>query len=410
MSISTTVSHCRVCGEKLPEPFFDLGVQPLANGLIDDADEAEIAVPLELTRCGHCELVQLTETVNPEILFRDYVWVSGTASTTREYAEQFCDNVLQRAGEREDLFVVEVASNDGTFLQPFRQRGCRVQGVDPARNIAQIAIENEIPTYSEFFGVEAAKHVESTRGKADIVMARNVIPHVADVNDVIAGMKVLMQSSSVGVIEFHDSSLIQDELHYDSVYHEHLFYFTLTTLNNLLERHGLFSFDLTYSPISGGSVVVYFSLNAKPQSETYLSHMQTEADSGINSQANWHQFADQCAVHKTTLNNRISALLDNSKTVVAYGASARSSTLLNYCGINESQLVCVADQNPLKQGKFTPGSHIQICSPEEMVQYKPDAILLLAWNFADEITTFLRDELAFLGPVILPLPNEVSER
>lgn len=408
VSISTTITSCRVCNTALPPPFLDLGCQPLANNLLKSVDQDEPRVPLQLSHCPSCGLVQLTETVEPEVLFRDYVWVSGTASTTRQYAEQFCEAVLSRMSGKDVISITEVASNDGTFLKPFAKRGHKVQGVDPARNIAEMAEAAGIPTYAEFFGRAAAQHVLEQNGPSDVVIARNVIPHVADVNDVIAGMATLLNEAGTGIIEFHDAGIIQRELHYDSVYHEHLFYFTLTTLGNLLSRHGLAMFDMTRSPISGGSIVVYFSHTQRPQSEALMSHLASEVSAEVNSAYQWQCFANACEAHKTALYNKVAEYAQQGIRVVGYGASARSSTMLNYCQLDHELISDVADQNTMKQGLLTPGSHIPIAAPAEVLQGNPGVVLLLAWNFAEEITAILRKDFGFSGPIILPLPNEVS--
>jgi hypothetical protein len=407
VNISTTAQQCRVCQSRLPEAFFDLGVQPLANNLRKSTDTEEPKVPLQLCRCDDCGLVQLTETVKPEILFRDYVWVSGTASTTRDYAEKFCHSVLARIESKATLQVSEVASNDGTFLKPFAALGHKVQGIDPARNIAALAEQAGIPTYAEFFGTAAATHLLAQQGPSDIVIARNVIPHVADVNDVIAGMALLLKSSGVGIIEFHDAGIIQRELHYDSVYHEHLYYFTLTTLSNLLQRHQLFLFDLTISPISGGSLVVYFSKTGRPLSIALEQHLAAETASDVNSAQRWQQFAEDCAAHKTSLRNALDQCRADGLHVVGYGASARSSTLLNYCQIDVRDVPLIADQNALKHDLLTPGTHIPIKDPEQVMASSPDVVLLLAWNFSSEITQILRQSHQFRGQIIQPLPNSV---
>lgn len=407
MQISQRVKCCRVCNAVLPEPFLDLGHQPLANNLQSSSGAEEVRVDLQLVRCEACELVQLTHTVAPEVLFRDYVWVSGTASTTRTYAEQFYQQANERMQGRTNLKVTEVASNDGTFLKPFAKAGHRVQGVDPARNIAQMAVDAGIPTLAEFFNLTTAQQVFEQNGHSDLVIARNVIPHVAEINSVIEGIHFLLGAEGTGIIEFHDASVIQQELHYDSVYHEHLFYFTLTTLRNLLERHQLHIYDCNRSPISGGSLVVYFSKSVKAPTKNLLHELALEASSRVNSREQWQVFAERCAVHREQLRDLLTKYQQKGAKIVGYGASARSSTLLNYCNLDQQLVSCIADQNPLKHLLWTPGSQILIQAPEQVFNNNPDVVLLLAWNFAEEILQLLRDQWRFSGDVILPLPNEV---
>lgn len=407
MQISQRVHCCRVCNATLPEPFLDLGHQPLANNLQVNPGLEEIKVDLQLVRCSKCELVQLTETVAPEALFRDYVWVSGTASTTRAYSEQFYRQAIERIRGKSFLQVTEIASNDGTFLKPFASAGHQVQGVDPARNIAKMAEDAGIPTLAEFFNLVTAQQVVAQNGHSDLVIARNVIPHVAEINSVIEGIHFLLKDDGTGIIEFHDASVIQRELHYDSVYHEHLFYFTLTTLKNLLERHHLYIYDCNRSPISGGSLVVYFSKSINPLTENLQAEYARETSSEVNSVVQWQTFAERCALHREQLLALLAKYQQQGEKIVGYGASARSSTLLNYCNIDQSVVACIADQNPLKHLLWTPGSQILIQAPELVLQKKPRVILLLAWNFSGEILHLLRESWQFSGDVILPLPNEV---
>ena len=408
LSISNKVDKCRVCNAELPSAFFDLGVQPLANNLLSDIQDDEPLVPLSLVHCPCCELVQLTHTVAPDVLFRDYVWVSGTAKTTRDYADVFCDAVMSRLPAGNDVIINEVASNDGTFLRPFANRGMMVLGIDPARNIAEIAQNSGIPTYSEFFGTDAASYVVNKQGNADVVIARNVIPHVADVNDVIAGIHILLKENGLGVIEFHDASVIQQELHYDSIYHEHLFYFTITTIIRLLAQHGLHGFDISQSPISGGSIVIYFSKQAREKSEALQVMIDKERVNGVNALPQWQRFAQDCALHKSNLIAVIHELRAKGKVIAGYGASARSATMLNYCGLGREDIAVIADQNTMKQGRLAPGSHIPIVSPEDAIASQPDAFILLAWNFSQELRELLFEKYDFSGTIIQPLPNEVT--
>lgn len=409
MQDAERVTLCRICDELLPNAFFNLGNQPLANSLLRSIIAPEQTYELALCHCKNCNTVQLTQTIKPEILFRDYVWVTGTAAATRSYANEFFVNVSKRIKSGSKVKITEIASNDGTFLKPFLDAGHRVQGVDPARNIAQLAEQKGIPTLAEFFGLGVAKELRVTQGLSDVVVARNVIPHVADVNDVVAGIAHLLNQDGFGVIEFHDAGKIQSELHYDSIYHEHIFYFTLSTLAYLLSKHGLYLFDIEKSPISGGSWVVFFCKNADiPKSKTLTQHIQNEIQLKVNCADSWSAFADACAIHAKTLRATINGYKDNGLKLVGYGASARSSTLLNYCALSDSSIQEIADQNPMKQNLLTPGTHIPIHQPEDVIGPDVDVVLLLAWNFKDEIVGILRNEMKFFGPIILPLPNVIE--
>lgn len=404
--LSSPITACRICKSEQIRVVLDLGAQPPANSLRDSLEMALPVIPLAICRCNNCTTIQLTETVKPEYLFRNYVWVTGTSATARDYSRRFCEESARRCSHDRSLFVVEIASNDGTFLKEFQEKGHRVLGVDPAENIAQIANEQGVPTWAKFFGRKVAGEIVLQRGHADFVFARNVIPHVEDVHDVVSGMAQCLGADGTGAIEFHYAQCILDGLQYDSIYHEHLFYFSLKSMLFLLEQHGLSAFDLIDSPISGGSIVLYFSRDKRTRSQALTQKLEAESKGGLELQETWDRFAAACFAHK----KRLAAIVDDEvaagTTITGYGASARSSTLLNFCGINDRQLSCIADQSHLKHNKYTPGTNVPIVSPEVALSRKPAAILLLAWNFKDELLTLLRSKYQFHGRVIIPLPDD----
>jgi hypothetical protein len=365
-------------------------------------------IPLRVKRCDNCAAVQLAETVNPEFLFSKYVWVTGTSPTTRNYSNIFYGEAMRRINPKnKKLFVVEIASNDGTFLRPFKNGGHKILGIDPAKNIAKEANKNGITTSAEFFGLPVAKKIVSKNGNADFVFARNVIPHVENVHDVIAGMAECLSPDGMGVIEFHYSKVILDELHYDSIYHEHYLYHSLKTMRYLLNRHGLIPFDVMESPISGGSLVLYFSKKERPATPILKRKYREEASSRVNTLGAWRNFAKKAGQHRVALNKVINEKTRMGSKMIGFGASARSSTMLNYCRISNAKLGCIADNNPIKQNKYTPGSNIRIVAPKKAFSLKPDSVLLLAWNFKDEIISDIRNKFSFKGKIILPLPNSV---
>ena len=400
--IYETISCCRVCNSDNIEEVLDLGNQPPANSLHKDDSDKPPLVPLRLFFCKECSAVQLGETVDPEYLFNEYVWVTGTSSTAELYSKDFTENALKISGFKEPS-VIEIASNDGTFLRSFQERGCEVLGIDPAKNIAEQASKKGIPTISEFFSSEVATTLVENQGKSDLVFARNVIPHVKAIHSIIEGIKVLMKDDSTGIIEFHEAGLILKELHYDSIYHEHLFYFSLKTISFLLEKYGLFIFDIMPSPISGGSWVIYFSRNKKNKSRKLKEAEASEEKLGINDLETWLQFSRNVKDHAIQIRN----LLPDGKKIMAYGASARSSTLLNYCGINTDNITAIIDKNPLKHNLLSPGVEIPIISYEEGIEVlkSEEDLFLLAWNFEKEIIRDLKND-GFNGKFIVPLPNE----
>lgn len=397
------IKECRACGSRRVVQFLDLGDQPFANALLDPDYKEEKKYPLSLSYCKDCSLVQLDYTASPEELFSNYFWVTSTSSTAREYAKHFYENV--KVYTKEDRrYVLEIASNDGTFLKEFKEHGYEVLGVDPAKNIAEQANAQGIATRVDFFQKTVAEDIVREKGYPSVVYARNVLPHVADLSGFVEGLACCCSDDNVLVIEVHYSGKILDELHYDSIYHEHLHYFTLTSVMNLLEYYGLYVFDVSLSPISGGSVVLYVSGKEKATSGFLKNMLKEEEKRGYNTLERWEAFAKTTKRHREELLSIIKARLEEGKKIAAYGASARSSTMLNYCGIGREMIPAVIDQNDLKQGRLTPGSHMLIGPIEKILSEKPDVILLLAWNFKNEIMDLLRNQYGYRGEVIIPLP------
>lgn len=402
--ISKTITECRLCGSKDLQMILELGNQPPANSLRKKLSETLENVPLTICRCNQCTTIQLTETIDPDYMFSNYVWVTGTSKGAREYSKKFADRIYSRLSKTDKLFIVEVASNDGTFLQRFKENGHTVLGVDPAKNLAELAARDGIPTIPNFFGLNISNKIRTENGQADIVIARNVIPHVPDPNDVVAGMANCLKDSGIGSIEFHWIDKILSELHYDSIYHEHFFYHSLHSINELLLRHDLNLFDVSESPISGGSLVAYFTKEKREVTDALKDKLDWEDENGIASLEAWLEFAKKSFHHREQLKKMIVEENLAGKRVIGYGASARSSTMLNFCGINHNHLRCVADQNPLKHNRYTPGTDVLIVSPEDALKENPDTIVILAWNFKDEIIEDLKAK-GFSGTIIIPLPT-----
>ena len=406
--IYTVIDKCRLCSSKDLQEVLDLGDQPPANSLREDWNVSVPCAPLKLVQCGHCSAVQLTATVDPAYLFSQYVWVTATSATARTYSEKYCTEVLNRTGVKAP-FVVEVASNDGTFLKQFKEKGCGILGVDPAKNIANHASNAGIPTLAEFFDVTIAKKILAEHQRPNIVMARNVIPHVKEIHSIVDGMSSLIDDDGMVVIEFHYAKIITEELHYDSIYHEHLFYFSIKSLVALFSQYGLYPFDAFSSPISGGSLVLFFSKQHKELSAALNRLIEIEEHSGLNALSTWQQFGAKSKQHASNLRNIVAEYAKRG-SLIAYGASARSSTLMNFAGISNSQIECVIDRNPIKHGLYTPGTNIPIVSYEEgLAKLDGKHLLLLAWNFEEEIVLDLRAS-GFNGDIIVPLPNEVHIR
>ena len=404
---SKKVVSCVFCNSSKLEAVLDLGKQPPANSLRKDLNEKLIFKELKLLFCKCCNLVQLSEIIDPSYLFKDYVWVTGTADSTIKYSKNFFERILKKTKIKEKSLVVEIASNDGTFLKHFKKNNFEVLGIDPAVNIASIANNSGIKTLPKFFNEKLALDLAKSK-KADLIIARNVIPHVKDIHPIIKGISLLMNDDGIGVIEFHYIKEILEELHYDSIYHEHLYYFSIKTIQQFLNKYGLYVFDVMKSPISGGSLVLFFSKSKLKKSAKLENLISYETKNKLNDLETWKSFAIRSIDHSSKLRKVIDNI-KNSKKVYGYGASARSSTLLNFCKIDNSSISVIFDQNPLKHGMFTPGTDIEIRNPtpNEINILDNPTIVILAWNFKNEIITNLKN-MGFKGKVIIPLPNKVK--
>lgn len=401
------VSACRICKSSELNSILDLGDQPPANALYGASGDQPPAVPLELVYCSGCCTVQLSADIDPKYLFAEYLWVTGTSQVALQYAEVFVERLDSKFSSTSDnKVIVEVASNDGTFLKAFQKQGWDVFGVDPADNICNVARADGVPTKCAFFDDSVASSILEELGTVDAVVARNVIPHVKDIHGVIKGMARLIGSAGIGVIEFHKSSLLLEQMHYDYIYHEHLFYFSLKTMGSLLARHGLALFDVDESPISGGSWVVYFAVSGRQPTKRLELAINDELQRNVDSFDRWQLFADQANLHRASL---VRMITSSKLPILAYGASARSSTLVNWCGFSRDAISAVIDKNPLKVGLICPGSDIPVVGISEIMPSLPfqEVILILAWNFKEEIMSELR-EYGFKGEFIVPLPVEVT--
>ena len=403
-----TIRACRLCASSDLEQIVDLGDQPLANALLVDPDQAEGAAPLVLVRCRTCSAIQLSVTVDPAVLFRDYVWVTGTSASTIEHCRWLADQVLERA-QGNSINALEMASNDGTFLRELQALGVAVLGVDPARNLAGFASEQGVETLPEFFDMTLAKEVRATRGPHAIVIARNVLSHVPDPRGSVLALAECMAPDGIAVIEFHRADTIASELHYDSIYHEHTMFHTLKTMTAILLGAGLTPFDVLPSPVSGGSWVLFAaqeSANLKP-TDRWNEAWEAEETSGVWGSSVWQEFAIRVGDHRQTLAREVTERSDAGQVVVAYGASARSSTVLNACGLSNEHIKSIADGNVRKQGLFTPGTRIPIEAPATTMARKPDVVLLLAFNFRSEIEEMLRIQ-GWQGELIHAFPERVE--
>lgn len=399
-----TLSKCRVCGSRRVETILDLGNHPLANSLKKSQHEKEARFPLTLAFCSDCALVQIKETVDKEVLFKHYFWVTSTSSTAREFAEVFFKKTIKIAKLRRGDFVLEIASNDGTYLKPFLTAGLNVLGIDPARNIARIANRAGVPTIAAFWNKKTVQRIEKEFGKAKFLFARNVLAHVSQLGEVVLGMQRILAEDGVGAVEFHYAGSILGELQYDSIYHEHLCYFSIRTAEDLLNKFGLHVFHIEVSPISGGARILYFSKNARKKTGLYNDLKRREDAISVNKIALWKKFALRCIEHRKLSRRMLDSF--SGQRIVGFGCSARSSTYLNFCGFDRADISSIIDNNRLKQGFYSAGSSIPIVSREEGLRSRPDILFILGWNFRDEIMKECR-AAGFKGKYLIPFPKKI---
>jgi SAM-dependent methyltransferase len=363
--------------------------------------------PLDMYFCDTCSLLQLLDVVAPDVLFRHYLYASGTSDTIAAHNQALASVVVERLGLGADDMVVEVASNDGSLLKHFRSRQLRVLGIEPASNIAQLAHAAGVETINEFFTEDVARHVRETHGDAAVVVANNVLAHVDDPRGFLRSARALLRPGGAVIVEVPYVGELLDRLEYDTVYHEHLSYFSIHALLALAEAVGLRVERIDRVAIHGGSLRVWFRADSDcpRHGASVLSMDRDERSAGLHEMPRYERFRDQVEGNREALRRLLQDLADSGKTVAGYGAPAKGNTLLSYCGIDCRQLPYTVDKSPLKVGLFTPGTHIPVLPVSALAERRPDYVLILAWNFADEIMRQQAQHQVYGGRFILPIPE-----
>lgn len=401
---------CRSCSSGNLSTILSLGNVPLANSLLkpDQLTQPEPTYPLNLVYCKDCSLVQITETIPPEKLFRNYLYFSSFSDTMLNHAQELVNCTIRERQLNANSLVIELASNDGYLLQFYQDANVPVLGIEPAQNIAKIAMEKRgIPTLSEFFSCNLAQRLVEQGQRADVLHAHNVLAHVANLNDFVAGIRLLLKDDGIAIIEVSYIKDLIDNVEFDTIYHEHLCYFSMSALNQLFRRHGLLAVDVERIPIHGGSLhIVVRRANAEVNEQGNVDSLMNEEEAwGADRVSFYEDFGKKVERLSLDLKRMLGELKAQNKVIAAYGASAKGSTLLNYCKIGKEILDFVVDRSTVKQGLYTPGSHLPIFGPEYLTRQMPDILLLLTWNFADEILKQQAEYRQRGGQFLIPLPE-----
>ena len=390
---------CRFCESPLRHTLVDLGMSPLCESYVtrDQLSQMEPFYPLHVYVCGECFLVQLEAYVSAEHIFSEYAYFSSYSDSWVEHARVYTERMVERCGLGPQDHVVELASNDGYLLQHFVAQGIPVLGIEPAANIAEVAVRKGIPTLVKFFGENVARELVSEGMKADLLIGNNVLAQVPDVNDFVSGMKVLLKSRGVITLEFPHLMRTMAENQFDQIYHEHFSYFSFGTTERIFAAHGLTLFDVEQLPTHGGSLRVYARHAddlSKPVGERVCEMRDREARAGFNSLERYSDFGEQVRETKRRILSFLIEAKRQGRSIAGYGAPGKGNTLLNYCGIRTDFFEYTVDRSPHKQGKFLPGTHIPIYHPDKLIETRPDYVVIMPWNLKQEIMeqiAYIRD-------------------
>ena len=401
---------CRFCNQPLSETFVDLGMSPLSNAFLkpDRATAMEKYYPLHAYVCGECHLVQVAAFESPERIFSDYLYFSSYAESWLRHAETYAVSMIARHGLGPSSEVIEIASNDGYLLQFFHRAQIPVFGIEPAANVAAVASAKGIPTEVAFFGRATAERLRAAGHAPDLIIANNVLAHVPDLNDFVAALKILLAPAGLITVEFPHLERLIAENQFDTIYHEHLSYFSFLVVERIFAHHGLAVFDVEELPTHGGSLRIYVrhaNHAAAAASPAVAALRQREIDAGFNVAKTYRHFAAKVIDTRRALLEFLVGARRAGKKILAYGAPAKGNTLLNYCGIRTDLIPFTVDRSPYKQGLLLPGSHIPIYHPDCLIEAKPDYVLILPWNLRDEIMEQMAAIRAWGGAFVVPIPT-----
>ena len=403
-------SGCLFCGTALRHTFVDLGMSPLCESYVakEKLNDMEPFFPLHVYVCDQCFLVQLQEYVSPAEIFTEYAYFSSYADSWVEHMRRYADMITGRLDLGRESLVVEVASNDGYLLQHFVKKGIPVLGIEPAANVARVAAEKGIPTLVRFFGEETARQLRAEGVQADLVCGANVLAQVPHPNDFVRGLQVLLKPRGVVTIEFPHLMRLMQESQFDTIYHEHFSYFSFLSAEKIFAAQGLTLFDVEELPTHGGSLRIYARHagdTTKPVSERAKELRRREMDAGLLRLETYASFGEQVKETKRKLLEFLIEARRSGKTVVGYGAPGKGNTLLNYCGVRTDFIDFTVDRSAYKQGKFLPGTHIPIHPPDRIREARPDYVLILPWNFKDEIVQQMAYIREWGGKFVVPIPE-----
>lgn len=403
------MSKCLGCGGVRPDPFLDLGLMPLANSYLKPEQVAEERrYPLAVCYCPACQLVQITEPVQPEQLFTEYAYFSSFSDTFVEHARQMAESLVGQYHLGPESRVLEIASNDGYLLRHFQREGVPVLGIEPARNIAAEATRRGVPTLSRFFGPDAIREILDKFGDADVIIGNNVLAHVPGINGFLAAVAQCLKSTGVAVFEFPYLKDLLDQCEFDTIYHEHVFYYSLSAIRELARRASLELRDVAWQSVHGGSLRVFLQhQGAAPVKPSVATMLADEDACGLTRADLYSRFGETVAALCDELRELLGRLRSEGKRVAAYGAPAKGNTLLNYCGIDTTALEFTVDRSPHKQGMLLPGSHLPILAPQELLARRPDYTVILPWNIAEEVVVQQQEYVRRGGRFILPIPRPV---